>query len=256
MNLLEMDKRSKNLTYLYFLLVFLVLTTVPCALVKAVPHLTVTAYENMIDIEAEQIPINDVFKAIATETGLSITSSRDLTDKISLSIRNTSVETAIRRVLSKQDYFMLVDRDADGRLVSVSLRVAGGGLEDALEIGPESSAHSPDDHMKRVERDWIAQTFSGSDKLLKQISAVSIKDGSDSQGIRITKIAKDSPFREIGIQENDIIRDVNGHPVKTMKELVYAVNDTSNDLDTNPPIIRIERLNSDGMIDPIYIEME
>jgi hypothetical protein len=70
-------------------------------------------------------------------------------------------------------------------------------------------------------------------------------------GIRLTRIPKESVLARIGLNEGDIVRDVNGRPIKSTADLFAALEDPPVD----PTMIRIERLNKNGLMDPIYIHL-
>jgi S1-C subfamily serine protease len=96
--------------------------------------------------------------------------------------------------------------------------------------------------------------FGNSKNLSNSVSADEVKSSpvpDDIGGIRLTRIPKESVLAQIGVEVGDIVRDVNGQPVKSTDDLLECLK--------NPPLglptIRIERLKSDGLIDPIYIEL-
>lgn len=106
--------------------------------------------------------------------------------------------------------------------------------------------------MKKYQRKWFKKAFTDTKNLPKQISTEETGDGPDESGIRITMLAENSVFRKIGLNQGDIINDVNGQPVSTGPEFIEALSSASKG---NHPI-RIERLKKDRLIDPIYIELK
>jgi len=59
-------------------------------------------------------------------------------------------------------------------------------------------------------------------------------------------------FNKIGLEEGDIVHDVNGKPVGTAEEFIEALQTAPK---KQQPMIKIERLRDNGEMHPIYIEL-
>ena len=59
-------------------------------------------------------------------------------------------------------------------------------------------------------------------------------------------------FNKIGLEEGDIVHDVNGKLVRTAGEFIEALQTASKE----QTMIRIGRVNKNNRMDPIYIELQ
>ena len=218
---------------------------------------------SLIEIQTERVPLIDILKAVSDKTGIILKSGDSMADAISCDLKAASVEKCIQRLLVNRNYALIYKKSEPDRFVPVELRVFGSHplkrLTDASGHVPQAGTDipPPEDPMKRYQRTWFEQKFKDEKKLAAQISAKPmdglINEMPDARGFRITKLAKNSVFQEIGLKEGDIIADVNGQPVGTTREFVQALRSVPEG--SNPAIIRIERLQDDRLIDPIYIEL-
>ena len=127
-----------------------------------------------------------------------------------------------------------------------------------------------EDPFRKYEKDWFKQEFENIDRIAEEISmetsegptrpeGIPLPEDAPSpqgqsplgEGIKIKEIATASVFKKIGLKNGDVIRDVNGQLVKTKEEFIKALQKASED----QTMIRIERTNETGMMNPIYIEL-
>lgn len=213
----------------------------------------------IIDIQAEEVPLIDILKAISDKTGIILKSGDDLTNAVTIDLKAISVENCIHRLLAGRNYALIYKKTQDGKSVPIELRVVGSASLTNMTLSSSqisdisTEAPAPDDHMRKYQRKWFKQAFADTKNLPKQISTEVTGDGHEQSGIRITRLAENSVFRQIGLNQGDIINDVNGEPVKTAQQFIQALQSVSKG--NNHPIIRIERLKNDHSIDPIYIEL-
>lgn len=243
-----MSNKPKIFDIACFSLILMLLVLMGGETAWSIP-LEIKADHGLISIQAERVLLSDVLQAVASEAGLTIKSNDELADTVSLSIRNMPVEAAVRRLLANRNYVIQFKEAQDGHLIPISLHVFGQGSETVIQA--EISPQPTHDHMKRVEKDWFKKIFADTDRRLKEISVKKDDTTPEALGLRITKIAEDSPFNMIGFKENDLIVDVNSQPVNTVEDLIKA-------LKSAPGIqkdIRIERFNDDHQEGPIYIEL-
>ena len=71
-------------------------------------------------------------------------------------------------------------------------------------------------------------------------------------GIQLTKVSENSIFSQIGIKTGDIISDINGTGIGSTRDLIGALRTAATG---KMSIIRIERANQNGEMDPIYVEL-
>jgi S1-C subfamily serine protease len=90
----------------------------------------------------------------------------------------------------------------------------------------------------------------GSQGSAGEMNSIPIPD--ELGGIRLNRIPKGSVLARIGLEQGDIVRDVNGRPVKSTAALLAALKDPPN----GEPMIRIGRMRKNGLVDPIYIELQ
>ena len=212
---------------------------------------------SIIDIQAEQVPLIDILKAISDKTGIILKSDVDLTNAVTIDLKGLSVENCIHRLLAGRNYAVIYKKTQEDKSVPIELRVVGSGSLRNMTLTPsqisdiDTEPPEPDEHMRKYQRKWFKQAFSDTKNLPKQISTEPTDDGHEQSGIRITRLAENSAFQKIGLNQGDIINDVNGEPVSTCKEFIEALRSALN----GNHLIRIERLKKDRLIDPIYIEL-
>lgn len=213
---------------------------------------------SMIDIQAEEVPLIDILMALSDKTGMILKSSDDLTNAVTIDLKAVSVENCIHRLLAGRNYALIYKKTQDDKSVPIELRVVGSAplrnmtLSSSQISDIDTGPSAPDDHMRKYQRKWFKQAFADTKNLPKQISTEPTGDGHEQAGIRITRLAENSAFQKIGLNQGDIINDVNGKPVKTAQQFIQALQSASKG--NNHPI-RIERLKNDRFIDPIYIEL-
>jgi S1-C subfamily serine protease len=78
-----------------------------------------------------------------------------------------------------------------------------------------------------------------------------VSNGPEGSGIKLTRVPKDSFFSSIGLNDGDIVQDVNGERVETAEDFVEALQAATEE----QTIIRIARIRNNNLIDPIYIEL-
>jgi hypothetical protein len=203
-----------------------------------------------VDLQADAASLSSVLEAISTKTGLIVKSANPLSDIVSFQISEITLEECLQRLMVGRNYVIVYKEEKDQRYVLSELWVD-------ISESIESNNVSPplgDQHLRRHEKNWFDREVKAETTLMKQIYAAPIKGGDEStekKGIQITKIAKDSFFQKVGIEEGDIIQDVNGHPVTTIPEFIETLQSAS----SQGMIVRIDRQKSDKIAEPIYIKL-
>lgn len=224
--------------------------------------LNVNMRGTLVDVKAEYVPLIEILKAISDKAEIDFKYSDPLSEPVSVDIQKISVEECIRRLLGNRSYTLTFKKIDGNQFIPLNLEVFG--TEGATSFAPSSSTgaqaeNSPfppqDDSLKRYERTWFKHTFSDSEKLIKEISTIpsGYTGISPNRGLKIKDISENSAFHQIGIKKGDIVTDVNGHSISSTKEFLDTLQASSEKQDSTT--IRIERLNSNQMVDPIYIEL-
>ncbi len=212
--------------------------------------LNINVQGDLIDIQADQVPLIDVITGVCEKKGITLKSSDPMREPVSLELKGTPVEICLRRLLARRNYALLYETKGDSQLASVSLRVLGS--DPVVTVESEPVAPPPHDPMQRYEKESFSQMLGNSKKLSKQIAADRV-EGSwpDGGGVRLTKVSRDSALNKIGLEAGDIVRDVNGQPIESTDDLIEALQSGPRE----HSMLRIERLRKNGQLDPIYIEL-
>ncbi|MBN1930698.1 MAG: PDZ domain-containing protein [Desulfobacterales bacterium] len=229
--------------------------------------LNINVTNSLIDIEANQSPLINVLQAISLKTGMILKTEDSLTDSITLHLYEASIEDCLRRLLANRNYVLLFRKTENNRFVPIEVRILGNNTLKTINeknnfISKSNSDIGRDplnaeDYKKKYRKKWFEQKIQNKNILTKQISAIPADKGTklpedqSGKGILIKNISIDSIFHQIGINEGDIISDVNGTSVNTTDDFIDALQSSPGKL----PSIRIERLKNNHEIDPIYIEL-
>ena len=250
---------------------FVVICLVSVGTVHA-SSLSLNVRNSRIDIHAEQVPLIDILRTISDEAEIIIESRDPLTELVSLNLKRASIEQCLRRLLGNRNYALTYKKTGDNQIVPASMHIYGSGSvtlirpeiksepltlppEDPFnrtdEIKTEPPAPPPEDPLKRIERKSIEQALGDTNKLSKQITANFVSSGPEGSGIKLTRVPKNSFFSEIGLNEGDIVQDVNGEQVETVEAFIEALETASEE----QTMIRIARIKNNNLMDPIYIEL-
>ncbi|MBU4261893.1 MAG: PDZ domain-containing protein [Proteobacteria bacterium] len=236
---------------------------------------TLEMHDSLVDLAAEDVPLREILKAISRKCGLTLRSADQATELISCRLHSVTLAEGLEKLLDHWNYALLYTKDSQGHSVPDTLWVINRNPHrmsaDAADDNPprlariEEKEHPPQDHLKKYKKQDIAAVFSNSKKVLLDIDAKSIDaaglidaepspliEDEQQRCIKITRLSGPSPLTEIGLQEGDLIMNVNGNPVGSAADLVQLL---STQPDSDVSVIRIERLR-DGKIDPIYLELQ
>jgi hypothetical protein len=183
----------------------------------------------VIDLKADNIPLVDLLKAISLKTGLTVRAGNPMVEPVSARCSEIPLESCLKQLLGNKNYVMVYkDQENGGSTLS--------------ELWLDFSENGG----------WFEKEFGDKGRLLGEISIKPITgDDPLERGIRVTGLASNSSFRKLGIQEGDLISNINGYPVQTGQDFVQALQSLSQD----QPNLRIERRRSDNTIDPIYVDL-
>jgi|GEM_PF-1951753 len=268
------DRRMPFFTAAMVVIILAVLSVFPVKAGDPPPSFTLDMHDSLVDLAAEDVPLREILEAIAREAGVTLRSADQATELISCQFRSVPLAESLEKLLANWNYALLYKKDSQGRSVPDTLWVIGRNPHRPAEnttgapprlVRIEEKGLPPQDHLKKYRKQDIAAVFSDSKKVLRGVDAKSIDPAEfidtesspfieDEQrgGIKITRLSGTSPLIEIGLQEGDLIMDVNGKPVNSAAELVQNL---AGPPDGDVSVIRIERLRN-GKADPIYLELQ
>jgi hypothetical protein len=134
-----------------------------------------------ISIEAKQIPLIDILKALSDQANIVLVTGDSLEMSVSMSIHADSLETLIERLLSKHNYALFFSQLSDGSFRPSEIRVFGSKSVVTYRPGGMPPL-GQDDHMQHYGKEWYTKEFQKTEKLSSHITATpgksSIQSGS------------------------------------------------------------------------------
>lgn len=216
-----------------------------CDGIAMASSLSLDVKNSLIDLKAEDVPLADILKAISGKTGLSIKSSDTLTERVSCEFKEISLEKVIKQLLNKRSYALGYREIGDNRFVPSEVWiVSGSNFEITIQPSP------PEDSIKTHQKDWFRLEFEDENRLSNQISASPSSVGPDIPAISITGISENSPFEKIGLKEGDVIHDVNGKPISTVRDFIQILKTVST---AETPFLMISLKRGGNFANPIYV---
>ena len=112
----------------------------------------------IIHIQAEEVPLIDILKAISDKTGMILKSGVDLTNAVTIDLKAISVENCIHRLLARRNYALIYKKTQDGKSVPIELRVVGSAplrnmtLSSSQISDIDTGPPAPDDHIKKYQK--------------------------------------------------------------------------------------------------------
>lgn len=219
---------------------------------------------SLIVLKAKQTPIIDILKAVADRTGFIFETTDPLTELVSMDLEDMTLEECIRHLLANRNYSLIFEKNKKDVLVLKSAYIIGGGSttkeqprlglsRQQSDMPVEIPVDMPPQHdpVRKFEKDWLVKEFDDYKKLEKEIVTANKEEGPMGVGIRINKISRNSALRKIGLTEEDVIHDINGKSVQTTGEFIEALQSALR----SQEMIRIERTQESGRVEPIYIKV-
>lgn len=253
--------------YLPLCLIVLALLSLPLALRPALANepnssFTLKIEGAMIQLKADGVPLNKILESISTQSGVKLRATDQATELIYCQVANAPLVETLKKLLRNWNFAFIYKGNGHGDSSPDSLWIINKNprtdLTEPVYLVSSDNPEGPplQDHQKRFEKNALSAVFAEPKKVLASFTTTNqfvLKDpvaDTQSKCVQIASISQGSAIREIGLEENDLVIDVNGQPVTSAKELVEAIK-TATGQDTQ--IIRIDRRRND-MIDPIYIE--
>lgn len=227
------------------------------------PSIKINVNGSIIDVEASEVALGDVLKAISEKTGVALKSGDRLKETVSFSFRGMPPEEAFKRLLANRSYVLTYRRADGGRYVPDELRVLGNQSVDAVKIPspsiPDFSLSDPqqdledipaNDNIKKLDRGDFIQQFNDTDLLMKEMVAVPITEGPFTRGIRITDLAQSSALLKIGLKRGDIIENIDGSPAISAEQFLESLQSVPEE--RSVVMIKLKR---DDVLASIYLQL-
>ena len=213
--------------------------------------------DNAVEVLADDALFIDVLKKLADKIGFDLIIKDTVDEGVTLDLKSENLEACLERLLARRNYILTFRQLKDNSMAPKEL-VLIGTKAPTIYRARTHNKDVADSHMNQADRKWYETYFSDPDTLLKQIDAQQVNITSETaspfgSGIQITRVSEDSAFSQIGIKSGDRILAVNGMPVTSRDELIKALLHITTDM--NPPIIQIERLDDNGQLDPVYVQI-
>nr|WP_319494736.1 PDZ domain-containing protein [uncultured Desulfobacter sp.] len=218
-------------------------------------HITIN--DNTVDVSADNAPFIDVLKKLADKIGFDLIIKDSVDEVVTFDLKSKDLETCLKQLLLRRNYVLTFRKLDDSSVVPKELLLIGTKVPTIYKARPQDT-NNADSHMNRADKKWYEKYFSNPDTLSKQIDVQQVRITSETAppfgaGIQVTRVSEDSAFSQIGIASGDRITAVNGTPVTSRKELINALVHISTEM--NPTIIQIERLDENGQLDPVYVQI-
>lgn len=249
--------------------------------------------DSVVSLHAEQVPLISILENIADRTDMLFETTEPLREPVTLELRDATIEECIKRLLVNRSYSLEFRKAADNYFILTGLRIFGSGsrsnqkpvsmirrtdkVSRPREKSPASEpansdflANVPASVFDGFGKDWFEQAFEDTDELVAQVSVETTDQEPDPggfppknlpeqtvqeparDGILIRNLSEQSAFAAIGLEKGDTIRIVNGKPVETIEGFISILQNLSKE----PTRIRIDRFRENGIIYPIYIELQ
>jgi C-terminal processing protease CtpA/Prc len=209
--------------------------------------------DSLMDIEASETTLAVILQALSEKTGLSLDLGRPLTEAFSCDLKNVTLAEAVEYLMANYNHALTYRKTYDGRFLPDKLFVVGADVsQQSLSKIAVDKATMPKEHVERdirLKRAWFRQQFEGADKLSGQLAATSFYDKSGIVNILVTDISEKSPLRAIGLRAGDVIQNINGKTVSSVREFLEHLSSLPADMN----FVRIQRGNNAY---PLFIYLE
>lgn len=227
------------------------------------PSFTLTIEDATVQLHADGVPLNNILDAIAAQSGIKLRSTEQTKELIYCHMISEPLVETLKKLLRNWNFAFIYKGTGNGGAFPDTLWIIGKNPHTDLAVpvylvNTENPEGTPlQDNQKRFEKSALTTIFADSTKVLAGITA---KDHFNymgtpdplllSQCLQIKTLSTDSAIRELGLQEGDLVMNVNGQHVTTTAELLSAIKNATK---KESPTIRIDRRHDD-IIAPIYIE--
>jgi hypothetical protein len=260
------DTGKRHGLFLYSLLLTLwivPLTLRPVLASEPSPSFTLKIEGSMVQLKADGVPLNNILDAIAAQSDIKLRATEQTTELIYCHLTRVPLVETLKKLLRNWNFALIYKGNSNDTASPDTLWVIGKNPHTDLTVpvylvNTEDREGAPlQDHQKRFEKNALTAVFADSTKVMAGFTAedhFNFMNSPDplplSQCLQIKTLSTDSAIREIGLQEGDLVMNVNGQHVTTAAELLEAIKKATQQ---ETPNIRIDRRHND-IISPIYIE--
>lgn len=92
---------------------------------------------------------------------------------------------------------------------------------------PEGGITDAGDH-KIIDKSLLSHYAKNMEDIYKNIGIKEVKEGESLKGFRVTFIRKGSPFAELGVKKDDVIKSINGQEINSYKAAMDMYKDIEN----------------------------
>lgn len=142
-------------------------------------------------------------------------------------------------VLDSQDASLVLE--PSGGAAPSGSGAGRGGAEKNIEITDKRKAFAPTKHERRVVhvKKLRAAFERGGPASLPQL--VPVRRGGRTIGMEVLKVGRQSPLAQLGVQRGDILKKINGAPVRRIEDVVLLFSGLAN---ANAFVVEVERAQS------------
>jgi hypothetical protein len=231
---------------------------------QAVPQLNLALRGSVIDLKAEGVPLAEVLRDLSGKVGFLLQTPEPLTEPVSCDYRGVTLEQCLRRLMSGMNYALIYKKNEKGGSVLSVLMIVGkkgSPSPTVAAIQPPSPPLTPDTQKaprpeppRRYERSRFEKDFADEKKLSKTLAGDAVSGGANGDGLLITQIAANSPFKALGLRAGDLVANVNGTPVESVMDLILAVRSVVARTPPGAGMVMINR-QSQNSSEPLYIDL-
>jgi len=259
-------RRHQPLLHSFLLSSWIVLFTLlpfPALANEPSPSFILTIDGATVQLHADGVPLSNILDAIAAQSGIQLRATEQTKELIYCHMTSEPLVETLKKLLRNWNFAFIYKGTGDGGTFPDTLWIIGKNPHTDLTVpvylvNTENPEGIPlQDNQKRFEKSALTAVFADSTKVLAGFTA---KDHFNymgtpdplplSQCLQIKTLSTDSVIRELGLQEGDLVVNVNGQHVSTTTELLDAIKNATK---KESPTIRIDRRHDD-IITPIYIE--
>lgn len=254
---------------------FVLILLVPLCLIREIEaeEVHVRVHEGKVHLDVRNRSLSEVLQALAMQAGFVIKGAEGTNRSISFKAESMPVDELVRKLLNLENYVLVYTKNewVNGELETVVILGTRAGPVPADNEGvlgqfidgvwtdvpialPQpalsSSRGEPEDPIRRVERAVVMQGFSNWEKVFSECRGEPV--ASQDPALRLTRLPESSPLRLLGLNEGDLVTDVNGKRVASLEDLAVGL---AEGLQGSNSTLRIERRTPEGTSDPVYTEL-
>ena len=263
---------NSKLRYLMLLFVLQAVSSIWWAQSAHAAAAEITGREDgKMTVRANGDRLEDVLNALEKNTGLVVKARPAMDDLVSCDLSTVSLEDVLKKLLAAYNYALFQRKGAsslDSRreyLLWVYDKKLGGEAA-TLPVKPVAwppavmqSAESPNDGeyaapvLQLLPRKDYANEFSKMDDVLQKADLEeALETTPGTGGILVGAMEANSSLSGIGLATGDVIRDINGTPIRSVEDFLAAMKPEALGERT---ALRIARYRDDKTFAPIYITL-